>query len=294
MGPKVADMTRQFGGHRRRLRLSATRQAGRHRPPQRHRRRPAADRHGRFPGAAQTRRAPARPGGRGPGTVGQPDYCPPGAGEPGRPGRGGPPPRPGRRNVRGGCSPAGRAGRTHGITGRIPGGEPAGGPEAAVRMRRDALCGTQRTAEQLDAARPADAQHGRGRGLVRVPPGGRAVPPTGGHAPRGWVPPSRRTTRRWRSSTPTSSPTPSSCCTSPTATTSHWWRPCVPAMSRKPWRSHASTWTSCTGRCSWALRTTGPAPLLRHERRRAHRRSSHPDRPPRRGLGAPTPHLAAP
>ncbi|WP_258064452.1 FadR/GntR family transcriptional regulator [Arthrobacter sp. ZGTC131] len=54
------------------------------------------------------------------------------------------------------------------------------------------------------------------------------------------------------SSMPTSSPTRSSCCTNQTATTSRSRRPCAPATAAKPWRSPASTWTSCTGPCSWA------------------------------------------
>jgi DNA-binding transcriptional regulator YhcF (GntR family) len=67
----------------------------------------------------------------------------------------------------------------------------------------------------------------------------------------GWGPPSGFTTRRWPSSTPTSSPTPSSCCTNPTATTSSWWRPSAPETGTPPSKSPASTWTSCTGPCSW-------------------------------------------
>jgi len=33
--------------------------------------------------------------------------------------------------------------------------------------------------------------------------------------------------------------------------TSRSWRPSMPAMLRRRWRSPGSTWTSCTGRCLW-------------------------------------------
>lgn len=55
----------------------------------------------------------------------------------------------------------------------------------------------------------------------------------------------------WPSSISTSSRTRLNCGTNRTATTAHWRRPCLPATSKKPWRSRVSTWISCTGRCLW-------------------------------------------